>query len=101
MSESFIEEKVILKLLCHENKSTESEPPLKEVKGEGLTSCDAITNSSRQSNLDFIIETVHFMKADHYIGFYELFILWLEERGTAVGTLDFPLYNTSFSVLYM
>jgi hypothetical protein len=70
---------VILKLLCHENKSTESEPPLNEVKGEGLTSCDAITNSSRQINLDFIIETVHFMhfmKADHYVGFYNLFILW-------------------------
>ncbi len=65
-----------------------------------MTSCDAITNSSRQSNLDFIIETVHFMKADHYVGFYELFILWREERGTAVGALDFPQY-TSFSVLYM
>ncbi len=85
---------------------------MKYRKGEGLTSCDAITNSSRQSNLDFIIETVHFMhfmhfmhfiKADHYVGyvgFYELFILWREERGTAVGTLDFPQY-TSFSVLYM
>jgi hypothetical protein len=86
---------VILKLLCHENKSTESEPPLKEVKGEGLTSCDAITNSSRQSNLDFIIETVyfmHFIKADHYVGFYELFVLWREVWGTAVGTLDFPQY---------
>jgi hypothetical protein len=27
------------------------------------------------NSLEFIVESVHFMKADHYVGFYELFIL--------------------------
>jgi|688.fasta_scaffold1073328_1 hypothetical protein len=46
-----------------------------EVKDEDLISRDAITNSSRQRRLEFIIESVHFVKADQHVGFYELFIL--------------------------
>jgi hypothetical protein len=56
---------------------TEIVPPHNEVKGEGLNSCDAITNSSRQSSLE-IIEFVHFIKAYSYVSFCELFILWIK-----------------------
>jgi hypothetical protein len=37
-------------------KSTETDPPHNEVKGEGLISRDAITNISRQRSLEFIIQ---------------------------------------------
>ncbi len=40
-----------------------------------VISCDAITTVKRQSSLEFIIE---YITADHYVGFYELFILWTE-----------------------
>ncbi len=41
-----------------------------EVKGESLINWgDTITNISRQSSLEFLIESVHFIKADHYVGF--------------------------------
>ncbi len=42
-------------------KSTVTEPP------HGLVSCDTITNISRQRSLDVIIESVNFLKADHYV----------------------------------
>jgi hypothetical protein len=57
-------------------KSTETEPPHREVKGECLFSCDAIISRCRQSSLEFIIESMHVMKVDNYVGFYEFFILW-------------------------
>ncbi len=44
---------------------------------EGLSTCDAITQISRQNSLKFIMESVHFVIADNYVGFYELIILWL------------------------
>jgi hypothetical protein len=37
--------------------------------------CDTIRNSSRERSLEFIIESVHFIKVDNYVGFHELFIL--------------------------
>jgi hypothetical protein len=43
---------------------------------EGLISCVAITNNSRQNSFEFNIELVHFIEADYYVVFYELFILW-------------------------
>jgi hypothetical protein len=49
------------------------------VKAEGLISCDTIANISRQSSLEIKIEYVHFIKADHYIGFYKLIILWWQQ----------------------
>jgi hypothetical protein len=54
---------------------TKTEPSNNEVKGEGLISYDTITNCSRQSRLEFIIESAHLIKADHNVGFYELSIL--------------------------
>jgi hypothetical protein len=59
-------------------KSTKIKPPQKEVKGEGLISCDAISNRRRQISLESV--QVHVIKVDHYIGFYELFILWMGGR---------------------
>ncbi len=41
-----------------------------------MISCDAMTNSSRQSIQAFIIESVHFIIAEYYVAFYELSILW-------------------------
>ncbi len=41
-------------------------------EGDGWISCDAITKSKRQSTL----ESAHFIKGGHYIGFCELFVLW-------------------------
>jgi hypothetical protein len=49
----------------HKIKLEKKEPPLSELRGEDLISCDAITNISRQSMV-FIIESVHFM---HFIKF--------------------------------
>jgi hypothetical protein len=46
-----------------------------EREREALISCDTITNITRQSSLEFITESVHIIRADHYVGFYELFIL--------------------------
>jgi hypothetical protein len=43
-------------------KSRETKPPHSKVKGEGLVSCDTITNRNRQRSLEFIIESVHFIK---------------------------------------
>ncbi len=58
-------------------KSTETKPPtLQWSEGRGLISCDAITNSSRWNSFEFIIESVHFIKAVHYVGFYELLIIF-------------------------
>ncbi len=53
-----------------------------EVSGEGLISCDAITQISRQKSLEFIIESVHFIKADNHACFYKLFY-----------SMDTPSYN--------
>jgi hypothetical protein len=55
-----------------EKKSTEEELPQNEVKEEGLISCDAITNSTRQFILKFITESLEFIKADRSVGFYEI-----------------------------
>ncbi len=44
------------------------------MKGEDLISCDAITQTSRQYCLEFII--VHFIKVENYGGFCVLFIVW-------------------------
>ncbi len=41
----------------------------------GLISYDKITNVSRQSSLEVIVESLIFIKADHYVDFYELFII--------------------------
>ncbi len=60
-------------LFYHKNKSSETE--LQEMKREGLISCDAKTQISRQNSLEFIIESVHFVKADIQVDFYMLFIL--------------------------
>ncbi len=58
------------------NKSVQTGPHHEEVQGEDLISFDALnTQISRQSNFEFIIESMHFIKADTYVGFYELFIL--------------------------
>jgi hypothetical protein len=50
---------------------------------EGLFSCDARTQISRQKYcLKFRIESVSaFINADNYVGFYELFILRLPVSG--------------------
>jgi hypothetical protein len=40
---------------------------------EGFISWDAVTQISKQSRWEFIMDSVHFSKADIYIGFYELF----------------------------
>ncbi len=50
------------------NKSTETELPNMEVKRESLIGCDAITQISRQNSLEFIIESLHFIKADNHVG---------------------------------
>jgi hypothetical protein len=63
-------------------KSTETQPSHNEVR-EGVISCDAIINSSRQRSLKFIIESMHFLTTDHYVCFYKLFILW--NQGMAGG----------------
>jgi hypothetical protein len=59
-------------------KSTETEPPHAEVKEKGLISRgDTIKNNSRQRSLEFIIESVHFIKAYRCVGpFYEFFFLF-------------------------
>jgi hypothetical protein len=46
----------------------------KEKEGDGLISCNAITQTT---HLEFIIEFGHFLEADNFYGFFELFILWL------------------------
>ncbi len=40
------------------------------MKGEGLISFDTKTNISRQSSLECVIESVHFVKANPYVNFY-------------------------------
>jgi hypothetical protein len=45
--------------------------PYNEVKGEVLISCYTLPNRSRQSSLEFIIGSVNFIKADHYVVFYD------------------------------
>jgi hypothetical protein len=52
----------------------ETGPSHKEVKGEGFISRDPIIQISRQNNLE-IIESMHFIKDDSHVGFYEMFIL--------------------------
>jgi hypothetical protein len=47
----------------------EQKHPSIEVQGEGLIRCDTITNSSRQSSLVFVIESVKFVQAYHCVGF--------------------------------
>ncbi len=44
-------------------------------KEDSLSSCDKIANIGIKSRLELIIESVHFIKASHYVSFYELFIL--------------------------
>jgi hypothetical protein len=58
-------------------KSPETEPHHNEVKKKGLIRCDAIPNRGRRISLEFVIETVHFIKADRNVDFWELFILWI------------------------
>ncbi len=48
----------------------------REGKREGVISCDILTDCGRRSSLEFIRESMHFNKADSYVGFYVLFILW-------------------------
>jgi hypothetical protein len=50
------------------NRQKQNHPP--------MISCDSLKNISRHSSLEFIKESVNFNKVDHYVGFYELFILW-------------------------
>jgi hypothetical protein len=59
-------------------KLSETGPPFSEVKGEGLITCDTITNRRSQNTL-FTIESVHFIKADHCARFYELLMLWIRQ----------------------
>jgi hypothetical protein len=46
----------------------------RESEGDGLISCDALTQTT---HLEFVLESVHFIEAGNYVGFYELSILWL------------------------
>jgi hypothetical protein len=55
----------------HKNKI---ELPHYEQTGVDFIGCDA-TNSGRQSGLEFIIVFALFIQADHYAGFYKLYIL--------------------------
>ncbi len=75
-------------------KSTETEPPNIEVKGEGLISCDTVTNISRKRRLEFILDSVHNIKVYHYVNFYELFILWLQMEKKERGSLPYLVDHT-------
>jgi hypothetical protein len=62
-------------------KSTEIELLHNEVKG--ARGIDEHNTEQKQTKwLGFIIESVHFIKPDDYVGFYELFILWLRYQLT-------------------
>jgi hypothetical protein len=55
------------------------------VKREGLISCDTI----RQNSLEFIKESVNFIKVDNNkVGFYELFILWINRTLEEIHTCN-------------
>jgi len=75
------------------NKPTQTEPPFKEVKGESLIGCYAITQISRQNILEFIIESVHFIKDDNHVGFYELFTLCVEGLPVTGDVDDVSLFG--------
>ncbi len=47
-------------------KSSETEQADKNVKGEGLTRCDAASHSSKQNSLIIIIESVHLIEANKF-----------------------------------
>jgi hypothetical protein len=47
-------------------------------EGSGFDHLWCNNNSGRQWYLEFIIESLHFISSDHYVGFYELFFLCLE-----------------------
>ena len=69
------------------------------MKGKGLIDSDAMPQSGRHNSLEFIAESLHFSKADNQVGFYELFILWVEpipsKEKWALASLDInPFYDS-------